>query len=205
MDDSAAAFSAFSALFGMRTEFGTSEMTSFGIQSIDKHDEHTPSEIEYSALKQNPTFKRLAERIGGFSNVHLVKCGNKDMQYNLRYVQEFLASGEGQKYRRESGWCLLVGAPTGCLFLPFFWCVEKEKPYRWMSISGFPDEKMMMLCTSRDHHKQFAKIEERVFKAVAWFPVNIRDKHIDSQIQQSVGDFEETGVFGSVSEVEFRI
>lgn len=95
------------------------------------------------------------------------------MEFNLKYVKEFLASEEGQKYRRENGWCLLVGAPTGCLFLPLLWCVEKETPFRWKSISGFPYEKFMMLCTSKNLHEQFKKIEDNVFKAVAWAPVNI--------------------------------
>lgn len=191
----------FSDILNTKTTFGPAKEKSFGIESIDSTSEHTPSLSEYSQLQQNDTFKSLVCRIGGFASVKLVECGKKNMEFNLKYVKEFLASEEGQKYRRESGWCLLVGAPTGCLFLPFFWCVEKETPFRWKSISGFPDEKLMMLCTSKNLHEQFNKIEDNVFKAVAWAPVNI----YGMDTQQSIEDFQDTGVFGSVSEAKIPL
>jgi hypothetical protein len=177
--------------------FGPGKEKSFGIESIDSFGEHTPTTSEYDQLKENKAYKRIVQRIGGFSKVQRVKCGEKSMEFNLKHVKEFLASEEGQDYRRESGWCLLVGAPTGCLFLPFFWVVEKQNPDKWKSISGFPDEKHMILCTSRNFHEQFASIEDNVFKAVAWAPINMPGM----EMQQSIENFENTGVFGSVSQM----
>lgn len=184
----------FADLSFIETSFGAGKEKSFGIKSIDNGMEHTPSAFEYEQLQKNNTFKQLVSKIGGFSRVQRVESGQMNMEFNIKNVQTFLDSEEGQNYRRESGWCLLVGAPTGCLFIPFFWCVDKKNPSKWKSISGFPDEKYMVLCTSKKLHHQFTLIKKNVFKAVAWVPCN-------ADMQQTVENFQETGVYGSVSHV----
>lgn len=160
--------------------------TGFHIASIDNYDEHTPTNEEYSALRTNALFKGIVKQVGGFRDVRRVKCGTQGMVMNRLHVDDFLETTN--EYKRVVGWCILVGAPTGILFLPFFWLEHKETG-RWKSVSGFTDEISMILATSK--LDDFNSIGSHVFKSVAMFPC------LDTQ--QTIHSFQKTGVFGTTS------
>ena len=164
----------------------TTVTTGFNIDSIDKQDEHTPTNEEYSALRTNILFKRIVKQIGGLRSVRRVKCGTQGMIMNRIHVDDTLENTN--KYARIAGWCILVGAPTGILFLPFFWLEHKETG-QWKSVSGFTDESSMILATSK--LEGFKSIGSHVFKSVAMFPV--------ADTQQTIESFQKNGVFGSTS------
>ena len=175
----------------LMTGVPTSVNTGFNMDSIDNHDEHTPTDEEYRALRTNAKFKWIVKQIGGFREVRRVKCGTQGMIMNRIHVDDLLKKTD--EYKRVSGWCILVGAPTGILFLPFFW-LEHNETGQWKSVSGFPDEVSLILATSK--LEEFNSIGSHVFKSVAMFPC------VDTQ--QTIDSFHKTGVFGSTSLVSVQ-
>lgn len=166
--------------------------TGFGIDSIDQSDEHTPTNEEYQKLRSNAKFKGIVRQLGGLQEVKRVKSGTRGMIMNRIHVDNFLKATN--EYKRVVGWCVLVGKPTGVLFLPFFWLQHKETG-QWKSISGFPDESSLLLATSK--LESFNSIGSHVFKSVALFPC--------VENQQTIEDFQRGGVFGSTSLVHVSI
>jgi hypothetical protein len=156
-------------------------------------DEHTPLKEEWEQIRRDPMCRSFFRSIGGIKQPKLVRCGPHAMFKNWGHVQSYMSDNPAA--RLVSGWCLLVGKPTGLLAIPFFWVRERDA---WYSVCGFEDERVIMLCESKDPVvcAAFKEIElsGQTWRSVAINPI-IPTQH------QTCEEFVSTNYTGNVSSI----
>jgi hypothetical protein len=171
--------------------------TGLGITSIDELEEHTPTLAEWAALRRSSVFKTMVRTIGGLESVKRIKNGRLGMATNYHHVVDYVR--EVPDAAMIGGWLILVGIPTGVLFIPHFWA---DTPRGWHAISGMSDESFVMLATPKQDWAKLAfnliKQDGSCFHSVAMFPM-LPGAH------QTANQFSESGAMGTTSRIKISI